>query len=120
MLDGFFAVSDYVQRNGDEVTFRGHGVYSWDPAASCYKMYWFDSMGGPGGLADGQLEGNVLTFQSESPMGKHRYRYTFSDNETKFEMAMSEEGESWQDLMVGLYRRVRSRGQFGIRNRCMR
>jgi len=106
MLDGFFAISNYEQKAGDQVTFRGHGVYSWDPKSRCYKMYWFDSMGGAGGVADGHLEGRVLTFQNQSPMGHHRYRYTFGDGETVFEMAMSADGEAWQTLMEGRYRRV--------------
>ena len=105
MLEGFFAVSQYEQYSGDAVTFRGHGVYSWDPANACYKMYWFDSMGGAGGVADGHVEANVLTFRNTSRMGHHRYRYTFGDGGTMtFEMAMSQDGESWQTLMDGRYR----------------
>ncbi len=46
VLGGFFMVSDYEQLAGDQVTFRGHGVYSWDPSEKHYVMYWFDSMGG--------------------------------------------------------------------------
>ena len=104
MLEGFFVISDYVQRRGGEVSFRGHGVYSWDPQASCYKMYWFDSMGGAGGVAEGHVEDNVLTFKNQSPMGHHMYRYTFDNGETRFEMAMSQDGEEWQMLMEGHYR----------------
>lgn len=104
LLDGFYAVSDYEQRDGDEVTFRGHGVYAWDPATKEYLMYWFDSMGGPGGVARGTLEGNQLTFRNETPMGHSRYRYTFHDDETVFEMAMSPDGEAWQDMMRARYR----------------
>ncbi len=106
MLDGFFAISEYEQRMGEEVTFRGHGVYSWDPQKSCYRMYWFDSMGGAGGVADGQMAGDVLTFQSTSPMGHHRYRYTFEADHTRFEMATSEDGQAWQTLMEGRYRQA--------------
>ena len=106
VLDGFFVVSDYEQKAGDEVTFRGHGVYSWDPEEEQYVMYWFDSMGGAGGVARGFLEGNQLTFQNTWPMGHHRYRYTFEQGETVFEMAMSQDGESWQTMMVGHYRPV--------------
>ena len=103
MLEGFFLVSDYEQRSGDEVTFRGHGVYSWDAATEEYTMYWFDSMGGAGGVARGKLEGDVLTFQSTSPMGHHRYRYTLSDGGYRFEMAMSQDGEEWSTFMDGTY-----------------
>lgn len=104
VLDGFFVVSDYEQRAGDQVTFRGHGVYSWDPQAEEYVMYWFDSMGGAGGVARGRMEGNQLTFQNTSPMGQHRYRYTFNKGETVFEMMMSPDGSKWNVLMEGRYR----------------
>ena len=104
MFEGFFVVSDYLQRAGDRVSFRGHGVYSWDPQASCYRMHWFDSMGGAGGIAEGQMDGNVLTFKNQSAAGHHRYRYTFKEGETQFEMAMSPDGEQWTPLMVGHYR----------------
>ena len=107
LLDGFFVVSDYEQWTGDEVTFRGHGVYSWDEKAKEYVMYWFDSMGGAGGVARGHLEGNRLTFQNRSPLGHSRYRYTFEEGETVFEMGMSTDGETWQELMVGRYRPAR-------------
>lgn len=104
VLEGFFVVSDYVQKAGDDVTFRGHGVYSFDPQAKEYRMYWFDSMGGAGAVASGRYEGNRLTFLNRSPMGHHRYRYTFEEGETVFEMAMSPDGETWNELMEGRYR----------------
>lgn len=103
MLEGFFVVSDYLQTAGDEVTFRGHGVYSWDAAAEKYVMYWFDSMGGAGCLADGTYADDVLTFVNQSPAGHHRYRYTFGDGEMRFDMAMSQDGESWNDLMNAVF-----------------
>ena len=105
-LDGFFVISDYEQTMDDKVTFRGHGVYSYDPQADEYKMYWFDSMGGAGCVASGFYEGNQLTFQSTSPMGHHRYRYTFEADHNRFEMAMSQDGENWQTTMEGSYRPV--------------
>jgi Protein of unknown function (DUF1579) len=104
VLDGFFVVSDYEQKSGDKVSFRGHGVYAWDPKAQEYLMYWFDSMGGPGGVAKGFYEGNQLTFRNTSPMGHHQYRYTFEPKQTVFEMAMSQDGKSWQPMMVGRYK----------------
>lgn len=103
VLENFFVVSDYEQKHGDQVSFRGHGVYAWDPQEKQYVMYWFDSMGGPGGIAKGRLEGNQLTFRNTSPMGHHRYRYTFGDGTTTFEMSMSADGKAWNTLMVGHY-----------------
>ncbi len=103
VLEGFFVISDYEQHAGDDVTFRGHGVYSWDAREEQYVMYWFDSMGGAGGVARGHLEDNVLIFQNTSPMGHHRYRYTFEEDRTVFEMSASQDGESWHLMMRGEY-----------------
>jgi hypothetical protein len=103
-FEGFFVVSDYEQRMGAEVTFRGHGVYSWDPQRERYRMHWFDSMGGAGGIADGTLDGDVLTFENTSPQGRHRYRYAFAKDHTRFEMSMSPDGKTWHLLMEGRYR----------------
>lgn len=104
VLDDFFVISDYEQKIGDEVSFRGHGVYSWDPGTQEYVMYWFDSMGGAGGVARGTMEGNQLTFLNQSPFGHHRYRYTFEEGKNRFEMAMSQDGEQWQTMMDSWYR----------------
>lgn len=102
-LDDFFLISEYEQRDGDTVTFRGHGVYSWDPQKACYVMYWFDSMGGRGGVAEGAMEGKTLTFQNQSPMGHHRYRYEVLERGYSFEMAMSQDGEDWAVGMTATY-----------------
>jgi len=104
VLDGFFVISDYEQKSEGKVTFRGHGVYSWDPQAEQYVMYWFDSMGGAGGVARGHLEGNQLTFQNTSPMGHHRYRFIFEEGRYVFEMSASRDGKDWQKMMLGRYR----------------
>ena len=106
VMEGFFVVSNYEQRAGDDVSFRGHGVYSWDPAAEEYVMYWFDSMGGAGGVARGGIEGNQLTFENTSPAGHHRYQYTFDGDAMLFTMAMSPDGSDWQVLMEGRYQRA--------------
>ncbi|HPF70604.1 MAG TPA: DUF1579 family protein [Candidatus Krumholzibacteria bacterium] len=104
VLDGFFVVTDYEQSSAGRVTFRGHGVYGWDPHASRYMMYWFDSMGGPGGVATGTVEGDVLTFENTSPLGRQRYRYTFGADGYTFEMALAPDGGDWTTLMTGDYR----------------
>ena len=107
VLEGFFVVSNYEQRSADEVTFRGHGVYSWDAREESYVFYWFDSMGGAGGVAKGHFERDTLTFGTTSPMGHHRYRYIFEgDDVYRFEMAMSQDGEAWQTMMTARYERV--------------
>ncbi|QDU66080.1 DUF1579 family protein [Engelhardtia mirabilis] len=107
MLDGFFVITEYEQTDDSgAVTFRGHGVYSVDPETDECLMYWFDSMGGKGGTARGGFDGNRLVFENSSPMGKHRYAYTFEDGLTVFEMAMAPEGGEWTTLMRGEYAAV--------------
>jgi len=46
-LDGFFLISDYVQERGGHTSYRGHGVFGWDPGEKRYTLHWFDSMGTP-------------------------------------------------------------------------
>ena len=41
-LDGFLLVGDYAQERDGKVTFRGQGVYSYDPARGCYVAHWWD------------------------------------------------------------------------------
>ncbi|MCA8968474.1 MAG: DUF1579 family protein [Planctomycetes bacterium] len=106
MLDGFFVVSDYVQSEGSTVNFRGHGVYGYDAENACYRMHWFDSMGGPGSVVDGQFEGDVLTFEKATPHGHNRYRYTFKDDGYVFEIALSQDGVAWQPLMQATFTRT--------------
>lgn len=105
-LDGFFVVTDYQQERDGKVTYRGHGVYGWDKDNG-YTMYWFDSMGSPvNAPAKGTWEGNVLTFQSDSPMGKGRYVYTFEDEDRHtFRIENSQDGKSWMPFMEAHYRR---------------
>ena len=106
-IDGFFVTSDYVEERDGQVTYRGHGVYGWDPAEKCYTMHWFDSMGsGSPEPAKGQWEGNQLVFSATSPKGQSRYIYTFEGQDTqKFRIAMSQDGKTWAPMMEGKYSR---------------
>ena len=106
MFEGFFAVTDYEQEKDGEVSFRGHGVYGWDPATREYVMYWVDSLGGAGGVARGTYEDGVLTFRNSSPMGENRYRYTLGDGEMQFQIATSRDGTTWRPMMDSVYRRI--------------
>lgn len=107
-IDGLFLVTNYVQTVDGKQTFQGHGVFGWDAYKQRFTMYFFDSMGmDPGAPALGTLEGNVLAFYSESPMGKHRFVYEFLDGgKHSFAMAMSQDGENWQPMMEGMYEPV--------------
>jgi hypothetical protein len=44
-LDGLFVVSDYVEEKDGKISFGGHSVFGWDPAARNVTWYWFDTMG---------------------------------------------------------------------------
>lgn len=108
-LDGFFLVSDYVEERGGRVSYRGHGVYGWDPKESSYTMHWFDSMGGGGYTlpAKGQWTGNTLTFQHETPMGMARYVYNFEgEGRYTFKIENSQDGKEWKPFMEARYQRV--------------
>jgi hypothetical protein len=37
-LDGFVLLHDYEQERGGAITFRGHGVLSYDAQGQCYRM----------------------------------------------------------------------------------
>lgn len=107
-LGGFFLLTDYEQRTGDEVTFRAHGVYGVHSTTGRTTFYWFDTMGGDfGAPATGTWDGDVLTFESQNPYGHGRFVYAFQDDDTyTFEMAFSPDGKDWQRLMEATYRKV--------------
>jgi len=102
-LDGFFVVMNYTQERGGAVSYRGHGIYSWDPNEKCFTMHWFDSMGGAS-KATGQWSGKTLTFGSQSPMGPVRYVYTFLEpTKMQFRIESSEDGTNWTRFLEATY-----------------
>jgi hypothetical protein len=104
-LDGFCVITDYTQERGGGVSYRGHGVYSWDPNEKCFTMHWFDTMGG--GLeskAKGHWNGKTLTFESASQMGHARYVYTFVEpTKMLFRIESSQDGRSWAPFLEATY-----------------
>jgi len=106
-LDGFVVITDYVQERNGQVSYRGHGIFGWDPGEKCYTMHWFDSMGSPCNTpARGRWEGNKLSFDQRSPMGHSRYTYTFEkDGQYKFSIENSQDGKQWSTFMDGGYTR---------------
>lgn len=105
--DGFFLVTDYVEERGGQAVYRGHGVYGWDPGEKCYTMYWVDSIGSPSSVCkQGRWNGNTLVFEQMSPMGRHRYTYTFEgEGRYTFLIENSQDGKQWAPFMEGKYRR---------------
>ena len=107
-LDGFFAVTNYVQQRDGRVTYRGHGVYGWDPSQEQYMMHWFDSIGmDPGPPAPGRWEGDTLCFQHQTKMGHSRYTTKFlSKDAYTFKLESSPDGQNWSVFMEGTYKRA--------------
>jgi len=106
-LDGFHLITDYVQHRGGQVSYRGHGIFGWDPAEKCYTHHWFDSMGsGCPTPARGTWKDKTLTFESRHPMGFSRYIYVLeSDGKYTFRIDNSQDGKQWATFMEGKYTR---------------
>jgi hypothetical protein len=104
-LDGFCVITDYVETRDGAVSFRGHGVMSWDPKQQNYIWLWADTMGGmPCEVTRGHWIGNTLVFQNRSEMGYHRYSYVFNaDGSHDFKMEFSQDGGTWSQFMLAHY-----------------
>jgi hypothetical protein len=107
-LDGFFVIADCSQEREGKVSYRGHGVFGYDPAQQKYTMHWFDVMGfDPGAPALGTWDGNKLCFVHEHSMGCGRFTYEFDPPDSfKFRMERSHDGKDWTPFMDSVYRRV--------------
>lgn len=105
-LGGFVLISDYRQERDGEVTFSGHGVFSYDGSAGRYVLHWFDSMGGQPEVFTGTLSGKRLVLTHG---GRMHVRVTLDAEEPgllQTSLEMSSDGESWKRLMDGRYRSV--------------
>jgi hypothetical protein len=106
-LDELAVVSDYTQERNGRITFRGHGVYTWDAKRGRYVMTWFDSMAaGTPSIVHGTLQGNTLTFQNQSEHGHGRYVYDFDAPDSyRFRIESSRDGENWTTFMDARFTR---------------
>ena len=104
-LDGFFAVTDYVQKRGGQVSYRGHGVFGHDAEPAVTRMTWFDNMGimHP---AEGRWEADTLTLSNVSPMGHARYTFKFSKDSFTMKIENSQDGKAWSPFIEGTYRKA--------------
>lgn len=107
-IDGFYVISDYVQKKADGSTsYRGHGVYGFDAQTNEFTWYWVDSMGFPSTPSRGTWEGDTLTFTSRQ--GEHargRYVYRFEGNDTHhFKIENCFDGATWVTFMEATYHR---------------
>ena len=105
-LDGFAVVQDYEQERAGAVTFRGHGVFRWDAAASECVMHWFDSLGLAPNEFRGVFEGDVLTLVSRGAQGLTRALFDFGERgRYSYRMDVSGDGTQWMPMMTGVYAR---------------
>ena len=105
-LDGFNIIQDYEQERNGVVTFRGHGIFSWDAMRHDYVLHWFDSMGMPPNEFRGDFDGDVLTLNSRGPQGHSRGIHDFTrPGSYTFKMDMSQDGSQWQNFMEATYQR---------------
>jgi Protein of unknown function (DUF1579) len=107
-LDGFAVVQDYTQERGGRPTFRGHGIFRWDPEGQDYVLHWFDSMGQEPSTFRGTFEDQVLTLSSRQSHGMVRAAWDFRrPDQYAYRMDVSPDGDRWSPFMEGIYRRIR-------------
>ncbi len=105
-LDGFALICNYRQEREGHVTFRGHGVYTYDPERKLYQLHWFDSMGSPPECFEGNFEGDRLELSHGGPGMHARMSYDLSvPGQQTGVMHMSKDGKEWMRLFDGVYRR---------------
>ncbi|HEX6311521.1 MAG TPA: DUF1579 family protein [Acidimicrobiia bacterium] len=106
-LHDFFLFADYEQENEGAITFRGHGVFSWDSTAGQYVLYWFDSTGFiPGGPATGTWEGDALVLEHPSDQGRARYIWELGEGRFRMRIQSSPDGNVWTTFLDGTYTRA--------------
>jgi hypothetical protein len=104
--DGFFVIWDYVQEMGGVATYRGHGVYGFDPQAAEYTWYWFDSMGTASIRSRGKWEGDTLTFEHTNAYGMARFIFRWEGKDKHhFHIEGSVDGKTWSTAKEATYTR---------------
>ena len=105
-VDGFLVLHDYEQERGGQVTFRGHGVFTYDGVEKCYVMHWWDSLGVAENVFKGGFNGNTLQMRCHDKQGHSRLTWEFRGaKHYSFLMEMSQDGNQWMTLMEGDYTR---------------
>ena len=106
-LNGFAAVTDYEQERDGAITFRGHGVMTYDAAEACYVLHWFDGIGSPPEVFKGTFEGDVLTVSHGGPGMHARLTYDLSQaGILRSRMEMSHDGTEWATFFDCDYHRT--------------
>lgn len=103
--DTQFHVVCHSKGEGPIGPIRGLGIMGYDAANDVYKHYGIDSTGWMGD-SKGRREGDTWTFEGQEVLeGKtyyNRYSVTMeSPSKVSFSWSMSEDGESWAEMMTG-------------------
>lgn len=105
-LAGFATIVDYEQERDGEVTFSGHGVYTYDSTNERIVLHWFDCMGSPPEIFTGRFDGDVIVMAHGGPGMHARMTYDLREKDVMLsKMEMSADGRSWMRLFDGVYRR---------------
>lgn len=107
-VGGALVTTDYAEERDGQITFRGHGVYGWDGAANCYRMYWFDSVQPTPTLlpASGFWVDDELVFEVATDIAEHRYSYRFVEpGYYIFTISLRRAGQDWRVYAEGHYAR---------------
>jgi hypothetical protein len=108
-VDGMALLQDYAEEKAGQTVFRGHGVFTIDPANGDVLWWWFDSMGfPPDPPARGRWNGDRLLFEKKTPRGEARYEFLFGGDHYDFRIENRFPGQSeFVVFMKGHYRRER-------------
>jgi len=105
-LDGWVVVQDYEQTRDGQVSFKGHGVFSFDPERNLTVLEWYDSVSGGPSAFTGTWKGDTLTLTGASGGGQGRCTFDVGGGGYKFAMDVSQDGRQWAPFMSGTYRKA--------------
>jgi hypothetical protein len=111
-LNGFALISDYEQERDGEITFTGHGVFTYDAKQDTYVLVWVDCMGAPPEIFKGKFENGVLELAHGGPGMHVRLTYDVSDpNCLRRSLEVSPDGKEWKRFLDAQAKRLGSTEQ---------
>lgn len=96
-LNGLFVIANDRQTRDGIKVFQAHKIFGWDERIQKYTLHHFDSDGAnPPTRAEGDWEGDYLSFYQHTPFGFVLYEYVFANANTfTYRMSTSSLGEEW-------------------------